>query len=241
MSLIITVHVREGIVMASDSRLSLNNQQQSGPNQTIHLSVSQSDSTYKTFKTEAGVGISTAGAADISGIPIGGYIESFINDVVNPNKLEVDKVAEELLKYFVALNPKLQTIFHVAGYRKENQKFVQHVWKVTVALNRNQRMNINDQGAVWDGESDILVRLIQPLAQLNPQGQIQQVLPISPIQWSFFTLQDAIDFAVFAIKSTIEALRFQTRPKTVGGAIDVLVIKPSSTTWIQRKELKVVL
>jgi len=51
-------------------------------------------------------------------------------------------------------------------------------------------------------------------------------------------LQDAVDFSIFAIRTTIDAIRFQARPKNVGGPIDVLVITPDGAEWIQRKELR---
>jgi len=51
-------------------------------------------------------------------------------------------------------------------------------------------------------------------------------------------LQDAIDFSIFAIRTTIDTIRFQPRPKTVGGPIDVLVIKPEETIWVQHKALR---
>ena len=52
------------------------------------------------------------------------------------------------------------------------------------------------------------------------------------------TLQDAIDFSIYAIRTTIDTMRFQARPKNVGGPIDVLVITPDETRWIQKKELR---
>ncbi len=69
MSLIITLHGQEGIVMASDSRLTINNTDSSGGQTTVSVGVSQSDSNYKTFLGKGGVGISTFGAATIKGIP----------------------------------------------------------------------------------------------------------------------------------------------------------------------------
>ena len=59
-----------------------------------------------------------------------------------------------------------------------------------------------------------------------------------PIIWAAMTLQDAIDFSIYAIRTTIDTIRFQARPKNVGGPIDVLVITPDGARWIQRKELK---
>jgi hypothetical protein len=50
-------------------------------------------------------------------------------------------------------------------------------------------------------------------------------------------LQDAIDFAIYAVKTTRDTMRFQTRFKTVGGPVDVLVIKPEKAFLVQRKEL----
>lgn len=51
------------------------------------------------------------------------------------------------------------------------------------------------------------------------------------------TLQDAIDFSIYAIRTTIDTMRFQARPKTVGGPIDVLLISPEEAKFIQKKEL----
>lgn len=239
MSLIITLHVREGIVMASDSRLSLNLQQPSPQGQSMLLSVGQSDSNYKTFLTPTNVGISTCGSADIRGVPIAGYIESFINDIVVPSNLTIEQIAHEILKYFQAFTPQPAALFHVAGYKLQTPSSDQQVWLVDVANNSVKRINPPDQqGALWNGEADILARLVQPVGQLDATGNVISKLPVHPIPWGFFTLQDAIDFAIFAVRSTIDAIRFQPRAKTVGGPIDVLVIKPTGAFWIQRKVLR---
>jgi hypothetical protein len=239
MSFIITLYVREGIVMASDSRLSLNAQQQTPQGQILNLSVGQSDSNYKTFLTKMKVGISTCGAADIQGVPIAGYIESFINDIAEPKKMEVDQVADGILKHFRTFQPIPDATFHVAGYKPINAVPQQQIWTVFVAKNQRQMVNPpGQQGASWGGEGDILARLIQPAAQIDQSGNFVSKFPVHQIPWGFFTLQDAIDFGVFAVRSTIDAIRFQPRPKTVGGPIDVLVIKPTEAFWIQRKALR---
>ena len=51
-------------------------------------------------------------------------------------------------------------------------------------------------------------------------------------------LQDAVDYAIYLIHTTIETLRFEPRFPTVGGPIDVLVIQPKGLHWVQRKELR---
>lgn len=237
MSFIITLNVREGIVMASDSRLTLNTQKQIDEQTINQISVGMSDSNYKTFLTNNKIGISTFGAAEIQGIPIAGYIESFINTPCK-NEDTVEDVAQKILDHFRAFNPIPATQFHVAGYQVENDEKVQHIWNVDVANNKKIRLNINEPGASWGGEGDILSRIIQPTAQIDQKKKITNIMPHFGIPFRFFTLQDAIDFSIFAVRSTIDAIRFQPRPKTVGGPIDVLVIKPKEAFWVQRKELK---
>jgi|GEM_PF-2794893 len=58
------------------------------------------------------------------------------------------------------------------------------------------------------------------------------------IRYDLMTLQDAIDFAVFIVRATIEAQRFnQASVQGVGGAIDVAVITADGFQWVQRKKL----
>ena len=58
------------------------------------------------------------------------------------------------------------------------------------------------------------------------------------IKYDLMTLQDAIDFAVFIVRATIEAQRFnQDAVQGVGGAIDIAVITADGFRWIQHKQL----
>jgi len=237
MSLVITLCVREGIVMASDSRMTLNATRQEADKQIVQLAVGQSDSNYKTFLAPCKVGISTFGAADVQGTPIAGYIESFMNEKLVDNSFEVDQIPPMILEYFRNLPGPPETGFFVAGYKTIEKTSEQQLWEVFTKENKIARLNKpGRQGASWMGESDILIRLLQPVYLKDESGNFQ---PVShhQIQWGFFTLQDAIDYAIFSIKVTIDAMRFHPRPKTVGGPIDVLVIKPNEAFWVQKKGL----
>lgn len=238
MSFIITLYTREGIVLASDSRLTLNTEKHEPDKRVVQVAVGQSDSNYKTFLAPDSIGISTYGTAEIKGVPIAGYIESFMLEELVNQEIDVDGVPQSLLDYFQQFEPRPSTQFHVAGYKDIDGEKQQRVWHIDVAKKKVGLLNPHGKpGASWGGEADILARLVQPVAILDQQGGRGQSLPYHPIPWQFFTLQDAIDFAVFAVKSTIDAIRFQPRPKTVGGPIDVLVIKPEKAFWVQRKEL----
>jgi len=59
------------------------------------------------------------------------------------------------------------------------------------------------------------------------------------IRYDIMSLQDAIDFAVFIVRATIEAQRFnQKAVMGVGGDIDIAIITPEGFRWIQRKKLR---
>jgi hypothetical protein len=242
MSFIITLYTREGIVMASDSRLTLNAEQQTPTGQKVMLAAGMSDSNYKTFLANGKIGISTFGQADIHGNPISGFIQSFISQHQDED-ISVGAYAQALNTHFRSFTTIPDAGFHVAGYENDKGILRPRVYRVAPFHNRVNLINPENeqgevQGATWDGESDLLLRLIQPVYLRDEHGQYKP-LPQYQIPWQFFTIQDAIDFAVFAIQTTIDCVKFFPRPKTVGGPIDVLIINRERAFWVNRKELKV--
>lgn len=237
MSLIITTYVREGIVFSSDSRLSISNSSVGIKN------VTQSDSVRKTFVTKTGVGISTCGSADINGVPIAGFVDSFIIEIIKDNEFTVEEVAKELLNYFRELKEDMQTLFHIAGYdtiEEDNKSIrVQSVYRCFVNENRIERINKtrNVQGSIFNGYHFVLAKLLNSVFIQNKDKSPGSLIPFNGIAWSFLNLQDAIDFNRFGTQATIDAMRFEQIDKTVGGPIDILVITPTGYEWVQRKEL----
>lgn len=243
MSFVIAIYVKEGIVLASDSRTTFNRSEKISPIKegdtasfVNHLGIHISDTNYKSFVTSNHVGITTCGDASIKGQPITGYIESFIREF---DTADVETIAHALLPYFNKIEPNLNSIFTVAGYKyvKENE-YEQKVFVINTKTGQVMSLDTTTQGAHWDGETDVLIRLIQPLALKQVNGALVD-LPQHNIPWNFFTLQDAIEFAEFATKVTIDTMKFQERVKTVGGPIDILVLKPNSHQWIAHKELHI--
>jgi hypothetical protein len=68
----------------------------------------------------------------------------------------------------------------------------------------------------------------------DASGNYKQV-PFYGVPWTWFTLQDAIDFAIYAVRFTADTIKFTTRLRTVGGPIDVLTIRPGGAEWLQQK------
>lgn len=266
MSLIVTVCTSEGLVLASDSRSTYNQTNVKGEKVIVKFGAHYTNTTYKTFLCDDRIGISTCGDGTICGKSIAGHIEDFINNIYHKDD-SVESVSQKLGEYFNKLPDKSDVTFHVAGYKKENDKDIAVVYSVATASNQINLLREGICGANWDGERSTLTRLMKnsyvvseekaipigtiTLNQKNedgtdkttvlknqiaiPGGSLRQ--PELEVAWDLMTLQDGIDFAEYAIQTTIDTLRFQIASKTVGGPIDILVIKPNGAKWIARKEL----
>ncbi len=245
MSFVITVYVPSGIVMASDSRQSITIQRRDDtgreypPIQTV-----SSDYVYKTYLLKGlNIGISTFGESLLGKVPMDFHLKEFEEENLNP-KDDVESVANKLLNFFKRKFPNADTSFHIAGYRKNGKISIPFVYHCNVKRSELKRLNYSQEinkvlfGASWGGEGDIIAEILQPAWTRDRSGKFVQVQK-PPVIWDAMPLQDAIDFAVYAVKTTIDTIRFQARLKTVGGPIDVLLITPEGARWIKRKELRV--
>lgn len=259
MSLIISIFVNEGIVMASDSRVSFSSPLLNGPLkiQTGH----HFDSEEKTFTCANGVGISTCGDASINKKSLAGIVKSFINQNIQHNTTVIE-TASKLLSYFKNLSQNLNSTFHVCGFDIVEGIPTRQLYRIsTQGKGTIIPINSMTSGAFWDGDTHIISKVIKaqyitPIQKISQKVQIidngkiseidnaivldskqVQFSPEISIPWDYMSLQDAIDFARFAINTTVEAVRFENVNKTVGGPIDILVIQPDKTRWISHKKL----
>lgn len=266
MSLIITVCTSEGIVLASDSRSTYTRTENNGGVKTIKYGIHSTDTTYKTFMCDDRLGISTCGNGTICGKSIASHIESYINNEYQKADT-VGDTAQKLLGYFSKMAHSEPVIFHVAGYDKENGQDIPRLYRVVTLAKINDVAINNCCGAQWDGEAAVLTRIIKngyivPENQVTHPGKVKITVkdnqgndveqeikkcmlipsgstrhPEMDIAWELLTLQDGIEFAEYAIKTTIDTMRFQMTPKTVSEPIDILIVKPNGAKWIKHKEL----
>lgn len=263
MSLIISVYCNEGIVLASESRTT-----QTISTDTKERSFPFSDNAHKTFETPNGYGLSTCGAASINGQPIAGYIERFIGSY-DYTRGGVKEFSEELGKAFSKRGYSGLLIFHIAGYDRDvkgvpTERLFRLVLDSGKLISCSEITAPDSSGAVWDGVTEIMTRLIKEVVvpshlfdatnvtfvdktngnaknladALVIQADDSSHYEESTISWGLFSLQDAIDFSRFGIRTTIDAQRFLSTEKTVGGPIDILVIRPDGAQWISQKVLK---
>lgn len=251
MSLVITSYVPEGIVMASDSRQSITIEGKTPDGKDLpKVDTVNSDNVYKIYllskKDKDGkiifeVGVQNFGQDLLGGIPTANHIKRFSEEELTDED-DVTTIPKKLVEFFRKLFPTADTGFHVAGYKKEKERkmSILYIYYCHVAKNIIEQRNIAPYprySATWSGQIDVLAGILQPSSMLGPEGKaITMQKP--PIIWDTLALQDAIDFSIYAIRTTIDTIRFQARPKNVGGPIDVLVITPDEAKWIQRKELK---
>lgn len=232
MSLVVTVYVPSGIVMAADSRMSVMRTEDRTENEDKYKVQQQlvlSDSAYKVVelqKVAAGISVYDAGVIDNQ--PVDSHVRRFEEEALTPGD-NVLSVAEKFLQYFKEKHPNAGVGFHVGGYRIEGKASVPYVLVGhTTREPQVRRVNAKEDKTLQYGigrAGDVLVanRLID-----------EKNLPL----FDAMPLQDAVDYAVHLIRTTIDTLRFEPRYPSVGGAIDVLVVKPDGMQWVQRKHLR---
>ncbi len=243
MSFVITVYVPSGIVMASDSRQSITIQRKDNTGKTYPpIQTVSSDFVYKTYLLpKQNVGISAFGETLLGKMTTESHLKTFEEEDLT-EKDDVETIANKLLNFFKRKFPQADSSFHIAGYKKKGRLSIPYVYHCNIKRAELKRLNVTPDkrkvvyGASWGGEGDIIAEILQPAWMKMPNGTLQQVTK-PPILWDAMPLQDAIDFAIYAVKTTIDTIRFQARPKTVGGPIDVLLLTPEGAEWIKRKEL----
>ncbi len=235
MSFIIAVYVNEGVVLASDRRTTYTNTQTEGNKTTLRIGIHTTNSTDKTFTCPNGAGISCCGEASLLGKPIAGFIKEMIRTEIE-NDCSVESMPQIIIDYFSKLPVVPDTHFIVAGYDNVDGKKTQRVIRFSLKNRQIEKINTLSQGATWNGETNTLTRLIQRVSIKTDDDKYVDI-PFEGILWNYFTLQDAIDFARYAVDATIQTMRFKNVVETVGGGIDILVITPDETIWLQKESL----
>ncbi len=233
MSLVVTVYVPSGIVMAADSRMTVqrsDDRDEGEQKVRVQQQLVLSDNASKVVELrKVGVGVSVYDAGVINNQPVDSHVHRFEEEAVTPDD-DVISVSSKLVEYFQTNFPGVAVGYHVGGYRLDGRASIPYVLVGhTVREPGAKRVNADDEGKVLYGitrAGDTLVanRLIDP-----------NHLPL----FAAMPLQDAVDYSVHLIRTTIDTMRFEPRFPSVGGPIDVLVVTPGGgMRWVQRKELR---
>ncbi|HAW50379.1 TPA: hypothetical protein DCX16_05480 [bacterium] len=120
--------------------------------------------------------------------------------------------------------------FQVAGYDEDDME-TPKTWTLNIGkTSLIEPVHEGGYSCTFGGDG----RIIQRLWQDDPQN------PIPLPNYQLLSLQDAIEYAVFLVRTTIDAQKFIPMPPTCGGDIDVAIITPTDGfVWIRKKELDV--
>lgn len=238
MSVMCSVFVPEGIVMAAESRQVvgvvqgvqtpqkaqgdarvLNRMQQPGTKAPIPMFTLSDNAQKLMLLSKVKVGVSACGIGLLEGKTISDYIRTFENQAVSPSDT-VTAVARKLHEYAYKHFPQIN--FFVCGY-DEDEPFVYSVNKeIKRSNNENGKMRY---ASVWSGEQLAITKLLN--------GQ-----PPMIVNHALMPLKDAIDFAEFLVDLTIKYQRFEMKLQTCGGDIDILVLTKDDSFWYRHKILK---
>ena len=237
MTLIVSVRTPDGVVVAGDSLLPLPRKDSPVPQKTFPYG-------QKIFPFCGKFGIGAFGGAGLlENKSIYSIIRLFEEKLKETSPIGVTDIAEKigneihglLKEQFKRENTSMDTIpqdqavlgFQVIGYDDTDPKTVEvHLGK---AVHRRVQHAF---GSTISGSQEV-VQAIWGLYKTQPESQ-----PPYPL----FSLQDAIDYAEFLIRTTIDHQRFSRTMPSVGGDIDIaLVTHFDGFQWIRQKPLGEVL
>jgi hypothetical protein len=266
MTICVCVRVGEGLVLAADSKVMLEGQVQTPVGVQTQLLQHFDFANKVTHFKDYHVGILNWGLGMIKARSIQSLIMEFEHtypSMAEQPKYEVKKLAEDLIgfltqKYDEAyppnapLRPPLGLL--VGGYSSgdffSDQYVVEFPTEIALTEVRPDKADGNkDFGANWYGMVDALQRLVlgydvAALDILVQRGVDPAVLELwatdgstmLPLIFDGMPLQDAIDFAEYAVQVVIGRHRFSIGMPVCGGEIDVAVITPSKFQWHRRKQ-----
>lgn len=186
------------------------------------------------------IGVAVYGTPSLNGRTVESHIREFEKLKV-VGKETVEEIAKKLAKYFydkvkkevkdVSKIPEKHVVtgFQVVGY---DEKDIEIGKTFLVKIGRKvviEPTHDKGYGCTFGGDG----RVVGKLWKVDP------TIPIAKPNYRFMTLQDAIDYAIFLIRTTIGYQRFATMVPNVGGNIDVAIITHhDGLKWIQEKKYR---
>jgi hypothetical protein len=260
MTLNVSLRVPDGIVIASDSLSTVHqplmqkvtvNAKCDGCGQLIEVkdvpapAISVPASTWpytqKVFPLLQRFGIAIYGSAFVNNRSMYSHVIGLVSKMTlnNSNTFELDTVAQNIAHYFenqlkleldqAGMNLELQPDnwspfgFHVVGYSKDANEEPFAATRLISIGKAPIFQNHEGIGCTVSGDPSIVNKIWQG----GPEPSFQ-----------YFSLQDAIDYAKFLIRTTADYQRFSGNLPTVGGEIDIaLVTSYRGFQWISQKPL----
>ena len=219
MSLLFTIILKEAIVMASDSRTTYHNKDDS---------VRYVDTTYKTVLMDDKIGISHCRNASFNGRSITDHLQDFMR--IYKGRC-ITRIPNLLKTYFNNLSPNLDVIFFVSGYYNNEPKFYRVYTKGDIETCK--KPNIGQQ--FWDGERVVPSKLFGRVYYFDNGKYISH--PDYKNKFASFDIHDSVKFINYLYTTAEGYMSFFNCDQTIGGYIDILIIRPDFSYWYQKKNV----
>jgi len=265
MTICVSVRIPEGLILAADSVVSLEGTVSTPQGQATGILQTFDFANKITRIKDYPVGVMSWGIASISDRSIQSLIMEWEHDypLLKDNEtFSVRQIADGLQRFITERydkayppsgnRPKLG--FFVGGY-SHGQFFSDQYncgfpdkpsWQ---EVRPNKPDGSPSFGANWFGQIDAVTRLVhgfdrQGINELVKRGADKDIVQkwiddhVSelPLVFDGMPIQDAIDFANYAVQLTIGRFRFAVGPPLCGGNVDIAVITPFAFQWAQRKQ-----
>ncbi len=261
MSIIVSVKINDGIVMAADSATTFSTPD-GKPGQIYEHAI-------KIVNLVKGlpIGVTTTGSGGIGNASIATLLKDLRQRLTNETNADwkldeknytMEFVTSRLHQFFsekaTESDFKHFLLLRVCGY--SSGRPLPEVWQVV--LNEGKTLDpfcvqSEDQfGIRWNGEEEALNRLILGVGAITENGAkaigvapeqvaglVQKLIPhtYENLILPAAPIQDAIDVSRFLVETTVGFVQYAVvRTKTVGGPIEIAVItKHEGFKWVQRK------
>ena len=261
MSLGVVVKGPEGVVLAADTRVTINAQ---SSRLAVPILVNFDNATkLLTFGDKHNfVAAVTYGDAIIGGRTASSFLPELAH-ALGEARLSVFEYAMRVSSFFLdrwkeAGKPTDEAAdgmkFILAGYNESDPYGEVYVFNVPNAPDPIPQKKGTQFGMNWGGQLDIASRLIHGYDPILPSLMAEQLdIPQDRIEdarnalqpklehripFGMLPLQDCVDLATFLVRTTITAQRFAITVRGVGGSIDVVAItRTKGVEWIQRRDL----
>lgn len=263
MSIVVSVKVRDGIVLGTDSMSQIYMKDDTG-----RVGVAQTYSNARKLFQVAGlnIGVMSYGAGNIGTRSVQGLLEDF-NDVVGEEKEKsgktpsVKNVTLRLLRFLQDIyNVQLSDVkeaekplvgIFLGGY-SPHSAFPEE-WEFQIPR-KPKAVEVRPKesfGASWRGVSLPFTRLhmgFDPrardkLKELGVDENIikQAIEPLkSPIAYDAIPLQDAVNFAYHILRTTVDHTTFELGPPSCGGPLDIAIVtKLDGFNWVTERKLTI--
>jgi hypothetical protein len=265
MSLGVVIKAPEGLVLATDSRLTLTAQSPETP--PLHVNFDNVSKLLSFGEPNTYVGVVTYGLAVIGLRTPQSFVPEFEAQLAQgpqPRRLTVSEFAVKFSEFFVGQWKQFEATlpapytgpnmtFVVAGYDDDEPYGKMFLIEIPAKSSPTaQHDGVGMFGIAWGGQREIVDRLLQgfderlgtaiarlglPSDQTDALAKVRQQIQM-PIPLQALPLQDCVDLAIFFIRTTIIAQKLTVGIRGVGGPIDVATItRHEGLRFVQRKRI----